>query len=112
MQCNLQARVRVLSMSEGVLVVQVLDSNAVLRCKCSDFEPEQIKYKEKIFESLKHSQKKHKREQIVTLCVKCYKPPELTVQIVSVEESTQTTSTPAAISEGQPRKRQYLGNLS
>ena len=117
---------RVLGTCEGGIVVQFLHSNAVLRCKwpTGDVKPEQIKYREMLIsqlkldksleKSLEKSRSGHKRAQIVTLRVQRCAPPELTVEVASVEQCAHGASAQqcAGGGEGPQRKRQFLGRLA
>lgn len=111
------ATARVLSTCEGGIVVQFLQSNAVLRCRwpAGDVDPGQIKYRATLNAQLNQTKTRpwHKHEQIVTLVVQKCAPPELTVYVASLEQSTHVESKQhcAAGAEGPQRKRQFLSRL-
>jgi hypothetical protein len=115
----MQARARVLRIIEGGLIVQFLHSNAVLRCswQTDNVKPDQIKHRDLVISHLNaRAIDAHKHEQILTLRVIKCAPPELTVEIESVElcahPSGEGAQERCCRVEGAQRKRQFLGPLS
>jgi hypothetical protein len=108
----MEVRARILEVHDDGLVTQMLHSNAVIKClwakkskPVQHVKQEQIRKREQIFE----------REQTVKLRVLACEPPDIVVEVASVEETPTASASAAqplpADTVHCPRRRVFLAGL-